>query len=306
MTDRQDESDDGQRLVAGIELGGTKSIVVLARGRQILERMRIPTTDPASTLGALVDQLAAWHVAGPAFEAIGIGSFGPVGLDPQRNDFGWITTTPKPGWRDTDVLGHVAARFDVPIAFGSDVGGAALAEGRWGASQGCSVHAYLTIGTGIGGGIVVDGQPLRGLVHPEIGHVRVRRRADDDFAGVCPFHGDCIEGLASGPAIAARTGAPAEQLGPDDPVWDDVACELAELLATLVVTSSPERIVLGGGVGNGTPFLLDRIRSRVVTLLAGYVVPLAGIEAVTTLVQPPALGDDAGPLGAVAIALTAR
>ena len=291
-------------LIAGVELGGTKSVAILARGTEILDRLRVPTTDPTTTLHAMSEQLATWRTEVGPFAAIGIGSFGPIGADSKRADFGQVTTTPKPGWRNTDVRGHFAQRFDVPIAFDSDVAGAALAEGRWGASRGCSVHVYLTVGTGIGGGVVVDGEPLHGLVHPEVGHLRVRRRPDDTFGGSCPFHGDCIEGLASGPAIAARAGGAAEQLGPEHPVWLDVAAELAELMAMLVLTVSPERIVIGGGVTGGKAFLLDLVRADTATFLAGYV---AGLDeaAIRALIQLPELGDDAGPLGTIALGLRA-
>ncbi len=291
-------------LVAGIELGGTKSVAVLARDATIIERQRLPTTDPASTLEGLSSQLATWASNGKQFSAIGVGSFGPVGLDPQRADFGYVTTTPKPGWESTDVRGHFAERFDVPIGFDTDVNGAALAEGRWGAARGCAVHVYITIGTGIGGGVVIDDHPVHGAVHPEHGHIRVRRRCDDDFPGVCPYHGDCIEGLASGPAIAARSGASPERLGPDHPVWTDVAAEIGEMMAVLVLSISPQRIVLGGGVGNGLPWLLPRVRKSTRTALAGYI---AGIDdgGADGLIVAPALGDDAGPLGAVAVGLGA-
>lgn len=299
-----DDSAPDLPLIAGVELGGTKALAVLSRGPDLIDRLRVPTTDPASTLSALSEQLAAWHADVGPIAAIGIGSFGPIGADPDRADFGLVTTTPKPGWRDTDVRAHFAERFDLPIGFDSDVTGAALAEGRWGASRGCSVHVYITIGTGVGGGIVIDGAPLHGLVHPEVGHLRVRRRPDDTFGGSCPFHGDCIEGLASGPAIAARTGHPAEALGPEHPVWLDVAAELAELMALLVLTVSPERIVIGGGVAGGKPFLLDQIRGHTASFLADYV---AGLDepSVRALIQAPELGDDAGPLGTVALGLRA-
>jgi fructokinase len=291
-------------LVAGIELGGTKAVALLTRGTDVVERARVPTSDPEATLGALSDQLTTWRRNGHEFAALGIGSFGPVGLDEGRPDFGWITTTPKPGWGNTDVRGHFTARFDVPTGFDNDVNGAALAEVRWGAAQGCSVAIYVTIGTGIGGGVVVDGRPLHGLVHPEHGHVRVRRRQGDDFAGVCPYHGDCIEGLTSGPAIAARAGAPARTLSPDHPVWADVASELGELMATLVLTISPQRIVVGGGVGYGQRWLLPRVHEATLATLAGYVASLDA-AAIGSLIVPPGLGDDAGPLGAVAIGLDA-
>lgn len=298
-----DDSDAQLPVVAGVELGGTKSFAVLARGRALLERVRVPTTDPASTLDALGVQLGEWQTQSKGFAAIGIGGFGPLGLDPRRGDFGLVTTTPKPGWTNTDVHGYFAQRFDVPVGFDTDVAGAALAEGRWGASRGCAVHAYITIGTGIGAGVVVDGRPVHGLVHPEIGHVRVRRPSTA-FAGICPFHGDCIEGLASGPAIAARVGSAGAELGAAHPVWIEVAAEIAELMAVLVLVLSPQRIVLGGGVGTGAGFPLDGIRATTSALLSGYVAALDD-DGVDRLIQSPGLGPDAGPLGAAALALSA-
>ena len=298
-----DEGDAQLPVVAGVELGGTKALAVLARGDTVLERVRIPTTDPTSTLAALSDQLVSWETQHGGFAAIGIGGFGPLGLDPHRQDFGWVTTTPKPGWANVDVRGHFARRFGVPIGFDTDVAGAALAEGRWGTSQGCPVHLYITIGTGIGAGVVVDGRPVHGLVHPEIGHIRVRR-ATNSFPGTCPFHGDCIEGLTSGPAIAARAGVPAEELGVDDPVWHDVAADVAELMAVLILVLSPQRIVLGGGVGNGSGFPLAQIRANTIAVLSDYVAAIDEAE-VERLIQQTTLGDDSGPLGATALALLA-
>jgi fructokinase len=296
---------DRSPLVAGVELGGTKAVAVLAHGDRIVERSRVPTTDPGSTLAALSAQLDRWQQAGHTFRAIGIGSFGPVGLDPRRADYGYVTTTPKPGWGNTDVRGHFAERFDVPIGFDNDVNGAVLAENLWGAAHGCDVAVYLTIGTGIGGGVVVSGRLVHGLVHPEHGHFRVRRRrADDTFPGVCPYHGDCIEGLASGPAIAARAGRRAPELPPEHPVWIDVAGELGEFMALLVLAISPQRILVGGGVGYGQRWLLPRIREATLATLGGYVAALEE-TAIETLIVPPGLGDDAGPLGAVALGLAA-
>ena len=277
---------------------------MLARGNTVVDRARVPTDEPKVTLDALSTQLATWGQEGHQFAAIGIGSFGPVGLDRRRSDFGYVTTTPKVGWANVDVRGHFADRFDVPIGFDNDVNGAALAEVRWGAAQGCAVAIYLTIGTGIGGGVVVDGRPVHGLVHPEHGHLRVRRRADDDFAGICPYHGDCIEGLASGPAIAARAGGRAPTLPPEHPVWADVASELGEFMSALVLALSPERIVVGGGVGYGQRWLLPRVRQSTLAALAGYVAALDA-EAIESLIVPAGLGDDAGPLGSVAIGLDA-
>lgn len=292
---------DETGLVAGIELGGTKSIALIARGREIVEISRIPTAAPGPTLEALSAQLDVWRgVHGPV-QAIGIGSFGPIGLDRGRADYGHITSTPKPGWANVDVVGHFARRFGVPIGFDTDVAGAALAEYRWGAGQGCDVVLYLTIGTGIGGGVVIHGRPVHGLVHPELGHLRVRRAAGDDFAGVCPFHGDCLEGLASGPAIGARTGMAGADIDDDHPVWALVVDELAEAMAMVMLTLSPRRILIGGGVFQHRQQLFGRVRARTADLLGGYVAGVGAAE-LGDIIRAPGLGDKAGPLGAVALA----
>ncbi len=292
-------------LIAGVELGGTKGVALIARGETIIAQSRHSTGDaPEATLSALAGDIEGWtRIHGP-IAALGIASFGPVGLDPARDDFGTITRTAKPGWSGARVLDAFARRFDIPIGFDTDVAGAALAERRWGAGQDKAVVVYITIGTGIGGGLVVDGRPVHGRVHPEMGHLRVRRAPGDDFAGVCPFHGDCAEGLASGPAIAARAGAPAETLPDDHWVWPRVAGELAELAFSLILTLSPERILIGGGVATGKPFLFPMIRAAVEARLGGYVAGLDG-AALAEILRPPALGDRAGPLGAVALGAVA-
>lgn len=292
-------------LIAGIELGGTKAIACLARGPEIVAMTRLATGEPGATLDALSMALAGWTAAHGVPAALGIGSFGPVDLNPASAGYGRITATPKPGWRDTDVVEHFARGFDGRIGFDTDVAGAALAERMWGAAQGCVVVAYVTIGTGIGMGLVVDGVPVHGLVHPEAGHVGVRRAGGDGFAGVCPFHGDCIEGLASGPAIAARAGvADAADLADDHPVWELVTRDVGEWLASVMLTVSPERIVLGGGVFGGRAALFPAIRARTAAALGGYV---AGVDAarLAEVIRAPGLGERAGPLGAVAIGLRA-
>lgn len=288
-------------LVAGVELGGTKSLAVLARGPDIIESVQVPTAEPGPTLDRLAEAVAGWSSSRP-LAAIGVASFGPLALDPASTDYGRITTTPKPGWAGAPVLERLAGPFDLPAALETDVAGAALAEHAWGAAQGCGVVVYLTIGTGVGGGLVVDGAPVHGRVHPEMGHVRIRRAPGERFAGVCPFHGDCVEGLVSGPALAARAGvASADGIGDDHPVWALAAEDLAELCAALVVTVSPDRILIGGGIGVGRPALFPAIRSGVIERLAGYV---AGLDSGTleTMIGPPGLGVRAGPLGAAAVA----
>lgn len=289
-------------LVAGVELGGTKSIAVIARGRDIVAEARWPTRGPDETLECIADWIT---VAAPGpVQALGLASFGPLCLNSARTDFGCITGTPKPFWSGTPIRGYFASRFDVPIGFDTDVAGAALAEGQWGASSGCDVHIYVTIGTGVGAGIVAHGKAVHGRVHPEIGHLRIRRAADDDFPGHCAFHGDCLEGLVAGPAISARAGMPADTLASDDPVWTLVIDEVAELMALLILTVSPERLVLGGGVMRDRSFLLPQIRIRTAQLLGGYVAHTDAADLMDLIVQP-GLGPDAGPLGAVALALEA-
>jgi len=292
-----------QTLTAGIELGGTKGVALVARGQEVLAITRVATTSPTMTLTALSDWLQARYVEMP-FVALGIASFGPLGLNPLQPNYGFITRTPKAGWSNTNVLGAFSRWFAGPIGFDTDVNGPALAEGLWGGSQGCSTYVYLTIGTGVGGGLVINGAPAHGLVHPEMGHVRVRRVAGDHFAGACPFHGDCLEGLVSGPALALRTGIKGEALEPNHPVWRNVAQEIAELLTMIFLVASPERVLIGGGVGMGQSFLFPLIRDAVGSRLQGYPAEIDG-EALDKLIIQPALGNHAGPLGAIALGLRA-
>lgn len=291
-------------LVAGLEFGGTKCMAILARGPDILALERVPTTGPSETLAALDRYLQAWWAEQP-FVALGIASFGPLGLDPDRADYGSITTTPKPGWAGVSIVRHYRVRFPVPVGFDTDVNGAGLAEYFWGAARNCESLVYLTIGTGLGGGVIIHGRPVHGLIHPEIGHVRLRRAAGDDFPGMCPFHGDCLEGLVSGPAIAARTSVEAHDLALDHPAWNTVVHSLAELVAMLALTVSPQRILIGGGVGTGIAHRLPQIRRAAAQILNGYV---SGVDAAALdrIVRAPGLTSQAGPLGAIALGLAAR
>lgn len=282
-------------LVAGIELGGTKCNCILATGPDdIRDEVRIPTTTPAETLAAIADVLMRWQ----GYVALGIASFGPVSIDRRAPDYGAITATTKPGWSNTDVARRLAEVAGVPTGFNSDVAGAALGEGRWGASRDVADHAYITVGTGIGVGLVLGDAPVEGLTHAELGHVRPVRLPGDDWPGSCSFHGDCAEGLASGSAIRARMGISADQLTDDDPAWDGVAHVLAQLIHTLVLTGIPRRVVMGGGVMTGIPHLFPRIRRKLLDSLGGY--GATGlIEPVEQFVVPAALGNRAGPLGAI-------
>ena len=285
-----------------IEAGGTKFVVALARSRdEVLRVERIPTTSPGETLGRTIaffqDALAEFG----AVDVAGIGSFGPVDVDHRSSTWGHITSTPKPGWNGVDVAGAIGSALGCPVGFDTDVNGAALAEARWGAAQGTSVSTYVTVGTGIGGGAVIDGQPLHGARHPEMGHVRPQRHPrDHDFPGVCPFHGACLEGLASGPAIMARWGKTLSELPHDHEAHEIVAFYLGQLVVMQQGLLSPERIVLGGGV-LGTEGLIPRVRSAAAILASGYF----GIDrdGYDDLVQAPALGERAGLLGALALAM---
>ncbi|WP_404369933.1 ROK family protein [Sphingomonas sp. MMS24-J45] len=288
-------------LIAGVELGGTKVICVLASGPDdVCDRVSIPTTTSDETLGAVEQVLRRWS----GYDALGIASFGPVSLDRGASDFGFITATTKPGWSDTDVAARLSRVAGVPFGFDSDVNGAALGEGRWGAARDVSDHAYITVGTGVGVGLVLGDRPVAGLTHPELGHIRPARAAGDDWPGSCVFHGACVEGLASGSAIRARSGMPAQDLPPDHAAWDGVAHTLAQLCHMLVLTGIPRRIVLGGGVMVGTPHLFPAIRTKLVDSLSGYVAA-PGLLPIEDYVVPAALGDMAGPLGAVELGVRA-
>jgi fructokinase len=233
---------------------------------------------------------------------LGIGSFGPLDPHPGSPTFGWITDTPKPGWRHTDLAGAMHRALGVPIAFDTDVNAAALGEYQWGAAQHLDSLIYLTVGTGLGGGGLVHGRLLHGLLHPEMGHLRVPHDwAADPFPGTCPFHGDCLEGLASGPALEARWGQRGETLSPDHPAWDLEAQYLAHGMVSMICILSPQRIILGGGVMSQT-HLFPRLRRLVQQLLNGYLRASALIDGVDTYSVPPALGERAGVLGAMALA----
>jgi len=292
-------------LYAGVELGGTKCICILASGPDdIVAMAKVDTTDPETTMAGIEAVLREWDVSTRA-RALGIGSFGPLELDPAAPDYGHIVRTPKPGWSGTDVARRLAATTGLPVMLDTDVAGAALAEARWGAAQGLQTHAYITVGTGIGVGLVAGGHTIRGLGHPEAGHLRIPRMAGDPWPGNCPYHGDCVEGLAAGPAIEARAGRRAGTLTPDDPVWDGVVHAVAMLLHNLVLTVSPQRILLGGGVPTRQPQLIPRIRTALVDSLAGYAQAGAIAAQIDRFVAAPALDDKAGPLGAIALAALA-
>jgi len=284
--------------LAGLELGGTKAICILGTGPDdVRERVQIPTGKPTETFAAIREVFDRWR-AGPGFAAIGISSFGPLDLDARSPTFGHMSGTPKPNWSGADVLG-VTDGYGAPVSIDTDVNGAALAEATWGGFRGLRSYAYVTVGTGLGVGTVVDGRTITGLGHSEAGHM-LPPRSKPDWPGCCPYHGACVEGLASGAAIRARTGRSAGSLAPDDPAWDEVVEALALLFHNLVFTTAPERILVGGGVIEGQPHLLPRIRKALVTSLAGYYSGARASADIDHYLAQPELGVQVGPLGALA------
>ena len=289
-------------LFGGIEAGGTKFVCAIGSGPgRILRETRIATTTPDETLSQAVEFFRP-AVAGRSIGSIGVACFGPLDLDPRSATFGYITSTTKPGWRNTLVAGRLQDELGVRVAIDTDVNGAALGEYTWGAGREHDPLLYLTIGTGIGGGLVVSGAPLRGLVHTEMGHIRIPHdTARDPFPGACPFHGDCLEGLAAGPAVQQRLGRSARDLPDNDPYWPLEAHYIALAVQNLVVTLSPRRVILGGGIMQ-RPFLFDAIREEVRALLNGYVQHPALLEHLSEYIVPPQLGGRSGVLGAIALA----
>jgi fructokinase len=290
--------------IAGVELGGTKTIALLWQDGAVINEARVPTRDPDTTFDDLAPTLQRWWDDCP-FDALGIASFGPVTVDPDAKDYGCIRTTPKLGWSGAPVLPPLARRFTCPMAIDTDVNAAALAEYRWGHGRGADSLVYLTIGTGVGGGVLIGGRPVHGRLHPELGHLRLRRSPGDRFAGNCPFHRDCVEGLLSGPALEARFGVPPSTVPASDPRWNVVAQDLAEFLAVLIHSLAPNRILIGGGVGMGAPWLIERAPRLVLTLLGAYY-PEIDAATLAEMIRLPLLGDAAGPLGAIAVGLLGR
>ncbi len=284
----------------GIEAGGTKWVCAIAdRPGQPLKTKTFPTTGPAET----VSRATRFFSENGPVDVIGVGAFGPVDLRQDSPTWGTITTTPKPGWGDTDLVGALRSGLNVPIALDTDVNAAALGEWRWGAAVGLETFFYITVGTGIGGGAVVNGRILHGLLHPEFGHMRIPHdREADPFDGICPYHGDCLEGLASGEAIRQRWDRPGEELSGAAP-WETEAEYLALALVNVICMLSPQRIIIGGGVAK-QPTLLPLARQRVRELLAGYLraPELTDPEGIDRYIVTPDLGGSAGVIGAIELA----
>lgn len=293
-------------LIGGIEAGGTKFVCSIGNGPDDLHaEVRFPTTTPAETLGKAIAYFQERVVEHGPLAAIGVASFGPVDPDSDSPSYGFITSTPKPGWANTNIVGALRAEFDVPIGFDTDVNGAALAEGKWGAAQGLDTFIYLTIGTGIGGGAMVNGRLLHGLIHPEMGHIRLSHNWESDpYPGNCPYHGDCLEGMAAGPAIEKRWGEKGQDLDPDHPAWELEAGYLAQALQSFICVLSPQRIIMGGGVME-VPGLMEKIQKKTLIYLNNYVQHPSISDHIDETIVRPALGNRAGVLGAIALGIQA-
>ncbi len=286
-------------MFGAIEAGGTKFICGIGTGPEDLKIVQIPTTIPESTIAKAI---SFFRESKQSIRAIGIGSFGPVDLHSESPTFGHITSTPKPGWRDYNIAGAIGGSLKVPVGFDTDVNASALGEGRWGAAVGLTDFLYLTVGTGIGGGAVVGGSILHGLVHSEMGHIRIPHALSmDPFIGNCPFHGDCLEGLASGPAMQARWGMAPEKLPARHAGWALEAHYLALGLVSWICTLSPQRIIIGGGVMQ-QPHLFFTIRKELAALLNGYIQTPELMDRLDSYIVPPKLGNRAGVLGALVLA----
>jgi fructokinase len=292
------------RRYGAIEAGGTKFICAVGdEDGRILDQVRIETGEPAATLAEVCRYFCAAARKFERLAAIGVGAFGPLDLNPASPTFGFITTTPKPGWKNVDLLGELRHGTNLQVHLDTDVNGAALGEWRWGAGIGLDSLAYVTVGTGIGVGVAHHGRAVHGLMHPELGHIFVRRHpADSIFAGICPFHADCLEGLASGAAIVARTGRALKDAPGSDPIWAIEADYLGQLCSVLVLSHSPQRILIGGGVMQ--PALYPGVHERMLHWLHGYV---AAAELQSAhYIAPPGLGGSAGILGALSLAIAAH
>lgn len=287
--------------IGGIEAGGTKMVCAIGDEKgELFERVTIPTRQPEETFEEMIRYFSDKQI-----EALGIGCFGPVDLNCSSATYGFITSTPKPGWKNTDVVGRFQKALSVPVGFDTDVNGAILGEVMLGAAKGCENAIYITVGTGIGVGVYVNGGLLHGLVHPEGGHILLAKHPKDTYSGKCPYHGCCFEGLASGPAIEERWGKKAELLADEMNVWELESYYIAQAITNYILTYSPQKIILWGGVMHQNQ-LFEQIRAKVPELLSGYIQHPAVTEKIADYIVPPALGDNPGILGAIQLGVLAR
>jgi fructokinase len=287
------------KLFGGIEGGGTKFNCAVGNSPEnIIAEARFPTATPVDTVQQVCDFFAPYV---DQIQGIGLGSFGPFDANPASPTYGYITTTPKPHWANTNILGMLREKINLPMVADMDVVVAGLGEAKWGASKNDSHSLYITIGTGIGGGYIVDGKPLHALVSLEMGHIRLRRDPNlDPFQGACPYHGDCFEGLAAGPAVQARFGQRGETLPDDHPFWDVEAGYIAQALVNYILSLAPKKIIIGGGVMQ-KDFMFPTVRKKVQTLLNGYLTHTMILDHIDEYIVPPALGGRAGVLGSIAL-----
>ncbi|RZT21470.1 ROK family protein [Fictibacillus sp. BK138] len=284
-------------ILGAIEAGGTKFVCGIGNENgDIIEKISFPTTTPEETLKLVTDYFKDKQI-----EALGVGSFGPIDLNQESSTYGFITSTPKKHWKNVNLLGELKKHIDVPMALDTDVNAAALGEREWGAAKGLDSCIYMTVGTGIGVGAVTEGKLIHGMLHPEMGHILVKRHEDDTYKGNCPFHGDCLEGLASGPAIENRWGQKGVVLSANPQVWELEAYYLAQALVNYILVLSPKKLILGGGVMQQKQ-LFPIIIENVVNLLNGYIQHENLLVCIDEYIVPPELDDNAGLCGALALA----
>lgn len=287
-------------LIGGIEAGGTKMVCAVGNENGVVkDRTSFPTRQPEETFADMIAYYRNWDI-----QALGIGCFGPLDLNRQSRTYGYITKTPKPGWGNCDIVGAFKDALGVPVGFDTDVNGAVLGEVTWGAAKGLDSAIYITIGTGVGVGVYVNGGLLHGLVHPEGGHILLIRHPKDTYEGKCPFHKNCVEGLAAGPSIEARWGKKAAELADRDEVWEMEAYYIAQAITDYILSYSPQKIILWGGVMHQEK-LFGMVRKEVLNLLNGYVAHEMITEHIDQYIVPPALGEDPGIMGAIKLGLDA-
>lgn len=287
-------------MIGAVEAGGTKFVCGIGNeSGEIFERISFPTEQPEKTLPQVVEYFKDKQV-----EAIGIGSFGPINIDRSSAQYGYVTTTPKPGWANYPLLPELKKVLNVPFGWDTDVNAAALGEATWGAAKGLESCLYYTIGTGVGVGVYAEGKLVHGLVHPEGGHVLTRRHPDDTYAGKCPYHGDCLEGMAAGPALEARWKVKGSELSSDHPAWEMEAFYIGQAVASAILLLSPHKVILGGGVMHQLQ-LFPLIREQVRNNLKGYVSAAELMDRIDSYIVPPGLGDNAGLSGSIALGLRA-
>ena len=289
------------KLYGSLEAGGTKMVCAIGDEQgNILERVSIPTLEPENTMPAIIDFFKNKNIS-----ALGIGCFGPVGLDKKSATYGYITTTPKLAWKNYDIVGTCKKELGVPVGFDTDVNASALGEATWGCTKDLDHSIYITVGTGIGAGVIIDGKPYHGMLHPEAGHIFLARHPQDPMEkGVCPYHELCLEGLASGPAIAARWGKPGAEQADRKEVWELEAYYLAQAICSYIMILSPERIIVGGGVSHQEQ-MMPMIRAEVQRQMGGYI-QAKGMQDLDSYIVLPSLNDNQGIMGGLKLAMDAE